>query len=198
LVLPDDLDDADWAETETRGVLLHAFFRHDDLRFRAIVYDPYRFVQDARYVNESGPFYESNVVLVHAVTRETVQREGERLGRRGHLDWLLELGAAPAAAWSLVVPESADWARISERGTLSASLGYGGKRFPVTFFDLARLAVAVGWDDLDDFFEGVKEPWPVEFDEKNVIVLPALTKEAAEEAVADLARRREFDWLIGL
>jgi len=197
LVLPDGLDDGDWALTETRGVLLHAFLRHDNRRFPAIVYDPYRIVQDASHVNESEPFYEPNVVLVHAVTREKAQREGERLGRRGHLDWLLAVGAAPAADWSIVVPESADWARVSERGTLSASLGYGGKRFPATFFDLARFAAAVGWDGLDDVMERGKEPRPVEFDEKNVIVLPVLTKETVEEAVADLARRREFDWLIG-
>lgn len=114
-----------------------------------------------------------------------------------HGDSLLDIGAAAPADWSLVVPEAADWSRIGERGSLSASLGYGETRFPVTFFDVARLAVAVGWDDLDDLAHRGKEPRPVEFDEKNVIVLSVLSKETVEQAVAELARRREFDWLVG-
>jgi hypothetical protein len=197
LVLPDGLDDDYWALTETRGVLLHLVFRHARGQFPAIAFDPYRIVQDADYMIEREPFYEPNVVLVHAVTRESVLREGERLGQRGHLNWLLDIGAAPPADWSLVVPESADWSRIGERGTLSAALGYGEKRFPVTFFDVAGLAIAVGWDDLDDLIHRRKEPRPVEFDEMNVIVLSVLSKETVEWAVAELARRHEFDWLLG-
>jgi hypothetical protein len=101
LVPPQDFDDADWAEAEVRGVLLHVFLDHDGRRFPAIVYDSYRIVQDADLMNESAP-------------------------------------------------ESVDWTRASELGTLSASLGCGEQRFPVTFFDLERFASAVGWDDLDD------------------------------------------------
>jgi hypothetical protein len=197
LVPPQDFDDADWAEAEVRGVLLHVFLDHDGRRFPTIVYDPFRIVQDADLVNESAPFYEPNVVLVPEVTKESVRRVGDRLAQRGHLNWLLELAAAPGSAWSLIVPESVDWTRISELGTLSASLGYGEQRFPVTFFDLERFASAVGWDDLDDLIHRRKEPRPVEFYEKNFVVIPTLTKEAAEQAVEELARGREFEWLLG-
>lgn len=93
----------------------------------------------------------------------------DRLARRGHLDWLLELAAAADARWSLAVPASVDWARTGETGVLSASLAHGERRFPVTFFDLARFAVAVGWDDLDDLVHRCTEPRAVEFHEKNVV-----------------------------
>ncbi len=195
LVTPEDLDDFDWADAEVRGVLLNVFLDHGGRRFPAIVYDPYRIVQDADLVNESAPFYEPNVVLVSEVTKEAVGLEGDRLARRGHLDWLLDLAPAPVSEWSLVVPESTDWTRTSGLGTLSASLGHGEDRFPVTFFDLERLAAAVGWDDLDDLVHR-REPRPVEFSEKNVVVIPVLTEEAVEQAVGELARARAFDWLL--
>ncbi|MEV8610075.1 hypothetical protein AB0383_19480 [Amycolatopsis sp. NPDC051373] len=196
LVLPENLDGFAWAEAADRGVLLHVALDHAGRRFPAIVYDPYRIVQDADLVNESAPFYEPNVVLVPEVTREQVARGGDRLGRSGERDWLLRLGPGPESAWSLDVPDGADWTRIGELGTLSASLRCGERRFPVTFHDLRRLAEAVGWDDLDDLVHRRKEPRPVEFFEKNFIVIPALTKDAAEQAVAELGRRRGFAWLL--
>jgi hypothetical protein len=196
LVPPEDLADYDWADAADRGVLLNVFLDHDGRRFPALVYDQYRIVQDADLVNESAPFYEANVVLVSEVTEESVARDSAWLTEQGRLGWLLELGAAPRAEWSLVVPEDVDWSRISELGTLSASLGYGERRFPVTFFDLEGLASAVGWDDLDDLIHRRKAPRPVEFYEENFIVIPALSKETAERAVEELGRHRQFEWLI--
>jgi hypothetical protein len=148
-------------------------------------------------VNESAPFYGANVVLVPEVTQGSIARGSKWLAERGRLNWLLELATAPGSEWSLVVPEDADWTRISELGTLSASLAYGELRFPVTFFVLERLASAVGWDDLDDLIHRRRKPRPVEFYEQNFIVIPALTKETTEQAVEELGRRREFEWLIG-
>jgi hypothetical protein len=174
-------------------VLLHALLDHGGRRFETIVYDPFRIVQDADLVNESAPFYEPNVVLVPEVSKESV--EGAWLLRQRHLDWLLDLAPATGSTWSLVVPESTDWARTTERGTLSATLAYGDRQFPVTFFDLERLAAAVGWDDLDDLIHR-RDPRPVEFYEPNFIVIPSLTKEATEQAVENLAHRRQFDWLV--
>ncbi|RZQ65939.1 hypothetical protein [Amycolatopsis suaedae] len=198
LVLPGDLDDYDWAVTESRGVLLHAVLQHGSRRFPTIVYDPYRIVQDAALVTgESGTFYEPNVILVSEVTQESIRRDGDRLLAGGHLDWLLGLAPASGAEWSLAVPDATDWTRVDELGTLSAELAYGERRFPLTFFDLERLAQAVGWDGVDDFFERRSRPRPVDFHEDNVIVLPALTRHAAKAAVEDLTRRGEFDWLLG-
>jgi hypothetical protein len=188
------MDDYDWAETGDRGVLLHAFLDHGGRRFPAIVYDSYRILQDVDMV--SAPFYEPNVVLVPEVTQESIARDSGWLTRQGHLNWLLELAAAPESEWSLVVPEDADWTRISELGTFSASLVYGEKRFPVTFFDLDGLASAVGWDDLDDLIHRRKEPRRVEFYEQNFIVIKVLTEEAALRAVVDLKGRQAFDWLV--
>jgi hypothetical protein len=59
-----------------------------------------------------------NVFLDHggrvsAVTKKSVGLEGDRLARRGHLDWLLDLTAVPASEWSLVGPEYTDWTRTS-------------------------------------------------------------------------------------
>jgi hypothetical protein len=196
LVPPEDFDDLDWADAADRGVLLHVFLDHGGRRFRAGVYDRYRIVQDADHVNESAPYYDQNVIVVSEISKESIRRAGEWLTDRGHLGWLLELGATSGSEWSLVVPESVDWARITELGTLSASLGYGDQLFPVTFFDLHRFAAAVGWDDLDDLIHRRREPRPVEFYEQNFIVIPTLTKEAARQAVEELGRRRMFDWLV--
>jgi hypothetical protein len=197
LVPPEGLDDYDWSEAEVKGVLFDAFLDHGGRRFPAIVYEPFRIVQDADLVNESAPFYEPNVVLVPEVTKESIRQNSRWLTERGQLNWLLELAAAPGSQWSLVVPESTDWTQVSKLGTLSASLAYGEQRFPVTFFNLERFASAVGWDDLDDIIYRRKEPRPVEFYEKNFIVIRALTKETTEQAVEELARNRSaFDWLI--
>ncbi|WP_326833951.1 hypothetical protein VSH64_03285 [Amycolatopsis rhabdoformis] len=199
LVLPEGLDDFAWAEAEVRGVLLHVELDHAGRRYPAIVYDPYRIVQDADLVTESAPFYEANVVLVPEVTRDAVARAADRLARGGEPDWLPPRAPEPESSWTLDVANGAevvDWARVGERGALSASLRYGERRFPITFHDLRRLAEAVGWDDLDHLESRRGDPRPVEFAGKNFIVLAELTRDAAEQAVAELGRRGEFAWLL--
>jgi hypothetical protein len=91
LVLPEELSDADWYETESRGVLLNAQVERDGRRFPVIFFDPERIGHAAAIGVRAGePYYEPNVVMLPAVTRKAVEEAVGKLGRGGEFDWLLE------------------------------------------------------------------------------------------------------------
>ncbi|WP_405062166.1 hypothetical protein OG474_11105 [Kribbella sp. NBC_01505] len=90
LLLADEMDDGDWALTESRGVLLNAQLERDGRRFPVVFYDPDRIHNAATIGTASGdPYYRRNVILLPAVTRTAVEAAVEKLGKAGELDWLL-------------------------------------------------------------------------------------------------------------
>ncbi|MEV6607336.1 hypothetical protein [Kutzneria sp. NPDC051319] len=191
LTTRDTVDDRDWDLIAKRGALWHVFLENGGRRFPTSLYDPYRTVQDASY---PPPFYEPNFILVPEVTRAAAHGAVEWLARDKHIDWLLDLAVdPPQSTWSLDVAAATDRTDID---TLDAWLVYGELRFPVTFYDLEGIAVAVGWNDVDQFDAAREKPRPVTFYAHNLIVLPEVTEEAAAQMVDDLARRGEFDWLL--
>jgi hypothetical protein len=184
LVPPEDFDRHGWTRAELRGVLLSAHLDHGGRRFPVAVYDPIRIIQDVEAV--SGPFYEPNIVLVPEVTRESAEREIDRLAREEQLDWLLGLTAERETEWTLLVPEDFDWAEAGRHGVAPFQLGHGSRRFPLKFYDLARLAQVVGQGGDHD----------VRFHTKNLVVVREVTRESARRAVEVLGRDGRFRWLL--
>lgn len=89
LVLPEGWNDAyDWAEAETRGVLMGAHLDFGGRRIPFIFYDPVRLAQDAEGETQGGLFYEPNVVVVKVLTREAVYDALDQITTYGQLDWL--------------------------------------------------------------------------------------------------------------
>ncbi len=90
LVLPQEMTEGDWLETETRGVLLNAQLERDGRRFPVVFYDADRIHNTATIGTEYGePYYEPNVILLPGVTRTAVEAAVEKLGKAGEFDWLL-------------------------------------------------------------------------------------------------------------
>ncbi|WP_290057637.1 hypothetical protein [Amycolatopsis solani] len=89
--------------------------------------------------------------------------------------------------WELRTPagfDRLDWAEASSRGVvLHAQLAFGDRRFPMMLFDPTRI-VQVAEDEL--------------YYDVNVVVVPEVTREAAEEEIARLAAEGRFDWLLSL
>ncbi|WP_439377065.1 hypothetical protein [Amycolatopsis lexingtonensis] len=90
--------------------------------------------------------------------------------------------------WELVTQEGfdrPDWLLAADRGVvLHAHLAYGDRRFPMMLFDPTRIVQVV-------------EDEPRYYD-MNVVVVPEITREAAEEEIGRLAAEGRFDWLLTL
>ncbi|GAA1562475.1 hypothetical protein GCM10009804_18980 [Kribbella hippodromi] len=92
LVLAQEMDDYDWAEAESRGVLLNARLERAGRQFPVIFFDPERIRSAAAIGTEAGePYYEPNVIMLPALSRTAVEAAVERLARNGEFDWLLGL-----------------------------------------------------------------------------------------------------------
>ncbi|MEU4220638.1 hypothetical protein [Actinoplanes sp. NPDC026623] len=76
-----------------------------------------------------------------------------------------------------------DWAMTETKGWIEITVQWAGRRKRVTFYDPARLAQEVQ--------SAVAQPGY--FAESAVVVLPAVTREAIEAVVAQLAQRRFAD-----
>ncbi len=90
LILVEEMSEADWVETELRGVLLNSQLESDGRRFPVIFFDPDRIHSSAVLETEDGePSYEKNVILLPAVTKAAVEAAVDKLGKAGEFDWLL-------------------------------------------------------------------------------------------------------------
>ncbi|UOX86008.1 hypothetical protein MUY14_30100 [Amycolatopsis sp. FBCC-B4732] len=90
--------------------------------------------------------------------------------------------------WELLTPEDfdwRDWLLAADRGVvLHAQLAHGDRRFPMMLFDSTRIVQVVEDEPRHYYYDA------------NVVVVPEVTRSAAEEEIGRLGAEGRFDWLL--
>ena len=89
LDLPEDFGDYEW-EVTAKGCFLEARLVVSGIRYRLNFFDASRLTQEIVDELENGnAFFEANLVVVHSVTRQSMERAVEQLVQSGRVTLLM-------------------------------------------------------------------------------------------------------------
>jgi|GEM_PF-1081101 hypothetical protein len=201
ITYPDYLVNArDWELQASKGCLDSVYLVVDENAYELSFYDFTRAEQDVAD-NGEGYFFKPNVVLVPAVTKEHIARAVAEFVAHKEYNYLIEAkegeGAYPQSPHAAVkyqilcseVMDAINWAVQECKGWFGCMcLKINTKVYTMTCFDFVR--------SKQELEKTTQDGYKHYFFEENLVLLPKLTKEAIEKALADIATKGYERYLV--